>query len=71
MLKTSAPHPLWDYCTELKAYIRSHTAHDLYTLKGEVPETLMTGLTADISELCEFEWYQWVYLKQLPSLRKK
>jgi hypothetical protein len=23
----------------------------------------MTGSTADISELCEFEWYQWVYFR--------
>jgi hypothetical protein len=44
-----SPHCLWDYCAD--------------TLKGEVPETLMTRSTADISELCEFEWYQWVYFR--------
>jgi hypothetical protein len=55
MLKIPAPHHFWDYCPDLQAHIRLHTTHDLYTLKGEVPETLMTGSTADISELCEFE----------------
>jgi hypothetical protein len=27
---------------------------------GEVPETIMTGSTADISHICEFGWYDWV-----------
>ena len=63
MLRTPAPHRLWDYCAELQASIRSNTAHDLFTLGGQVPETLMTGSTADISELCEFRWYQWVYFR--------
>jgi hypothetical protein len=45
---------------ELSSKIRSVTAHNLYQLKGQVPETLMTGSTADISHLCEFSWYEWV-----------
>jgi hypothetical protein len=56
MLRTPAPHCLWNYCAELQAHIHLHTAHDLYTLRGDFSETLTTGLTADISELCEFEW---------------
>jgi hypothetical protein len=27
---------------------------------GEVPETIMTGSTADISHICEFGWCDWV-----------
>ena len=27
---------------------------------GEVPETIMTGSTANISHICEFGWYNWV-----------
>jgi hypothetical protein len=61
MLKTKSPSRLWDYCAELKARIRSHTAHNLPILEDEVPETLMTGSTADISQLVEFGWYDWVY----------
>ena len=60
MIKTQSPKRLWDHCLELEARIRSCTAHDNFSLDGEVPETVMTGHTADISSICEFEWYQWV-----------
>ena len=60
MIRTQSPKKLWDHCLELEAYIRSHTAHDMYPLNGQVPETLMKGNTADISNICEYEWYQWV-----------
>ena len=32
-------------------------------LNGEVPETIMSGETSDISQFCEFEWYEWVYFR--------
>ena len=60
MLKTQSPKKLWDHCLELEAYIRSCTAHDLFRLGGEVPETLMKGSTADISPFCEYAWFEWV-----------
>lgn len=41
----------------------SHTAYPLWELKGEVPETVMTGNTADISQFAELGWYEWVKLK--------
>jgi hypothetical protein len=28
--------------------------------KGEVPETIVSGETLDISPFCEYSWYQWV-----------
>ena len=40
--------------------IRSHTAHTAYELQGEVPETIMIGQTEDISNICEYDWYEWV-----------
>jgi hypothetical protein len=33
---------------------------DIYGLQGEVPETVVTGQTANISPIAEFSWYQWV-----------
>jgi hypothetical protein len=30
---------------------------------GEVPETIMTGSTADISHICEFAWFDWVMFR--------
>eukprot|EP00957_Ditylum_brightwellii_P170395 12970425-Ditylum_brightwellii.AAC.1 len=43
--------------------IISHTAHHLWELKGEIPETVMTGNTADISQFVGLAWYQWVYFR--------
>jgi hypothetical protein len=60
MITAKSPKVLWDDCLELEAYIRSHTAYDIYGLKGEVPETIMTGRTPDISPFAEYQWYQWV-----------
>ena len=40
--------------------IRSHTAHDHFPLNGEVPKTLVKGAGAGISNISEYEWYEWV-----------
>ena len=37
--------------------------HDIPTLNGQVPKTVVTGNTVDISELVEFGWYQWIYYR--------
>ena len=60
MLKKNYPKRLWDDCIELQAYIRSQTANGHYHLKGEVPETVMSGETADISKFAEYSWYEWI-----------
>ena len=54
MNKSSCPAKLWDYCAELQAKIIYHTTHDISTLNVQVPETVVTVNTADISELVEF-----------------
>ena len=41
LIKSSAPKRLWD-CLELEFYIMSNTAHSIYKLDGEVPETIMS-----------------------------
>jgi hypothetical protein len=61
MIKTGSPKCLWDHCLELEAYVRSCTSNDIYMTAGQVPETIMTGNTADISHIAEFGWYGWVY----------
>lgn len=61
MRATNSPHVLWDYCLELMAEIRSNTALDIMTLKGDTPSCVLTGDTPDISHLCEFSWYDYVW----------
>ena len=60
MVKAKSPSKLWDHCLELEGYIRSHTANDNYELQGQVPETILSGQTADISPFVEHPWYGWV-----------
>ena len=42
------------------ALLHSHTAHTAYELQVEVLETITTGQMADISNICEYDWYEWV-----------
>jgi hypothetical protein len=60
MVRSKAPKQLWDHCIERQAYIHSCTANDVYMLNGQVPETIVSGKTADISAIAEFQWYEWV-----------
>ena len=55
------PEQLWDRCFVFTAKIRAHSALAIRELNGDVPTTLLTGDTADISHLAEFGWYQWVW----------
>ena len=64
MLKSASPKQLWDHCIELKALIRSNTALDIYGIESQVPETVMTGQTDDIRNICKYEWLQWVMYYQ-------
>ena len=64
-IRTGAPKCLWDHCIELEGLICSHTTNGIYATGGEVPETIMKGGTADISQICEFVWYDWVMFHNL------
>jgi hypothetical protein len=60
MIETSSPRVLWDHCIKLETLICSSTSNSVYMSNGEVPETITTGSTANISHICEFDWYDWV-----------
>jgi hypothetical protein len=61
MSKSQASVRLWDICLELQCLIRSSIAHNIYALNDDVPNTAVSGDTTDISHLCEFAWYDWVW----------
>ena len=46
-------------------YVRSHTAHNIYCLNGETPETIMSGETSYTSQFCELEWHEWIICRDL------
>ena len=61
MFQRKVPKRFWDDAIELQGYIMSHTAHPIWELQGQTPETVMTGSTADISQFCDLEFYEWVF----------
>ena len=61
MRRTNTPIVLWDYCIEYNSELRSITATKNIELGGRTPFEKVMGYTPDISELVEFEWYQWVW----------
>ena len=63
MKKSACPARLWDYCAELQANIRCHTARYIPTLNSQVPKTVITGNPADISESVEFVCYRCIYYR--------
>jgi Reverse transcriptase (RNA-dependent DNA polymerase) len=61
MIETNCPQCFWDLCLQYTAAVRSHTALSIRDLEGEVPVTVLTGDTPDISHLVEFGWYEWCW----------
>ena len=45
---------------ELESYIRSNATYSIYKLDGEVPQTIMSSKTSNISQLCEFQFFKLV-----------
>ena len=66
MVRAGAPKPFWMDAIKLEAYVHSNTAHDIFILQGEVPETVMSGETSDISQFCEFAFYDWIMFRDQP-----
>ena len=63
MKDSDSPLKFWDYCAERRARIHNLTAKDLFQLKGSNPITATFGDEGDISNLCEFAWFDWCYYR--------
>ena len=59
MHKSNSPLCFWDYCVERRARTNNLTAKDAFRLHGSTPHTLTTGDEGDISNLCQYAWYEW------------
>ena len=60
MLKRNIPKKLWDHCLELESRIHSATTLPSVDLDYHTPEDKMHDMSADISNICEFEFYEWI-----------
>ena len=63
MKYTNSPLKFWDYCAERRVLINNLTSMDLYLLQGSNANAKITGQPGDISNLCQFGWFDWVYYK--------
>jgi hypothetical protein len=61
MKSSNCPIALWDYCLERRARINNLTARDLFQLHGTNAHTVMTTEEGDISNLCQYDWYEWCF----------
>ena len=61
--ESGSPIVLWDYCMERRCLIYQVTAKKLFQLHGSTPHTATFGAEADISNLCLFGWFEWVYYR--------
>ena len=64
MLQENSPLVLWDYCAESRAAITNMTAKDLFQLQGRKPHLPTFGEEGNISNICQFGWYEWVYFQE-------
>ena len=64
MRESNSPLAFWDYCVERRARINNLTAKDLFTLHGSNAHTAMFGEEGDISNLCQYKWYDWCYFRE-------
>ena len=64
MRETNSPMRLWCYCCERRASIMTLTAANLFQLQGQNPYMATLNEMVDISNLCQFGWYEWVYFRQ-------
>ena len=64
MKESDCPLAFWDYCVERRARINNLTAKDLFTLHGTNAHTALTGEDGDISNLCQYKWYDWCYFRE-------
>jgi hypothetical protein len=63
MKESDCPLVLWDYCVERRALINNLTAKDIFKLHGTNAHTALTGNEGDISNLCQYKWYDWCYFR--------
>jgi hypothetical protein len=61
MHSSGSPLVLWDYCMEQRALTFQITIKKLFQLDGTNPHTSTFGTKADISHICQYAWYEWVY----------
>jgi hypothetical protein len=61
MISSNGPEIIIDHFFELMAEIWSNTSLGLLSQQGKTPTEHLLGDTIDVSNICQFEWYEWVW----------
>jgi len=64
MKQSNCPLAFWCYCAERRARINNLTARNLFQLEGQNAHFSVTGKEGDLSNLCQFNWYDWCYFRE-------
>ena len=64
MREADSPIKLWDYCFERRVQINNLTVKPRFNLHGTNPYTQLKNEEGDISNLCQYGWYDWVYFRE-------
>ena len=63
MRSSHSPMVLWDYAIERRAMIHNAIPRALFQANGLSPHAATFGVQGDISNICVFGWYEWVYYR--------
>ena len=66
---TNTPMVLWDYCMDRWSRIHNAVPHPLFQNQEMTPHEATFGKQGDISNICKFGLYQWVYYRTPNSSR--
>ena len=59
-----SPLIFWDYCAERRSLVHNMTAKNLFQLQGQNPHFSNFGEESDISNIYQYEWYEWVCFRE-------
>ena len=60
---SNAPMALWDYAIERRARIHNAVPRPLFQCNGLSPHAATFGSQKDISNICSYAWYEWIYYR--------
>ena len=61
MKDSNYPLALWYYCVERRERINKLLEKDMFKLNGMNAHTSLLGDAGDISNLCQYKWYDFCY----------
>ena len=67
MRESNSPMLLWDYAIERRALIHNVIPRPLFQAQGKTPTECTLGVSSDISNICHFGWYEFVYYRDFGS----